>query len=127
MALPRNSQLGETLAVAHMADITTGTPAGYTTATRKGRIISIKAAAQGTLAGSDTVLTVSINGTNITGGTITLTAGAAGSGYATDLSAVRDGTNLVSEGDKIKFLSDGGSNDSTVACNCIAVISSRLA
>ena len=78
----------------------------------KGRIVSIKAAAQGTLAGSDTVLTVAINGTNITGGTITLTAGAAGNAYETDLTDLS--TNLVREGDKIRFTSNGGSNDGTV-------------
>jgi hypothetical protein len=42
-----------------MADITTGTPAGYIAAPCKGKIVAIKATPQGTLAGSDTTLTVS--------------------------------------------------------------------
>jgi hypothetical protein len=92
------------------------------TSIRETRIVSIKAAAQGTLAGSDTVLTVAINGTYITGGTITLTAAAAGNAYETDLADLTDSTNLVREGDKIRFTSNGGSNDGTVACNCMAVI-----
>jgi hypothetical protein len=49
-------------------------------------------------------------------------AGAAGNAYETDLTDLTDSTNLVREGDKIRFTSNGGSNYGTVACNCMAVI-----
>jgi hypothetical protein len=55
---------------------------------------------------------------------ITVTATTVGSSYEVDLTALTDSTNLVREGSKIKFLSNGGSNDGTVACSCQAVIRS---
>ena len=92
-----------------MADITTGTPAGYGAAPCKGYIENLWATPQGTLAGSDTVLTVAINSTNITGGTITVSAAAAGLTYQAALTDLRDSSNYVNEGDKICFTSNGGS------------------
>src|SRR6185437_16988612 len=79
-------------------------PWAFATASRKGTIIH---SSQPT---SDTVITVAINGTNITGGTITMPAGAAGTGYTTDFSTIADRSNEVNEGDKIRFTSNGGAN-----------------
>jgi hypothetical protein len=51
-----------------------------------------------------------------------MTAGAAGTGYTTDFSTIADRSNEVNEGDKIRFTSNGGANNGTVACMLTAVI-----
>ena len=43
-------------------------------------------------------------------------AGAAGTGYTTDFSTIADRSNEVNEGDKIRFISNGGADNSTVGC-----------
>ena len=51
------------------------------------------------------------------------TAGAAGTGYTMDFSTIADRSNEVNEGDKIRFISNGGADNSNVGCMLNAVIS----
>src|SRR5690348_8880498 len=77
---------------------------GYTSARFRGKIVKFGAVI-GAAVDSDRVITVKINGTSVTGGTVTLTA--SGSAAGNVFSAVPTGANLVVEDDTIEFASDG--------------------
>ncbi len=124
MALNRNVTLDEYEVIAHIADFTTGTPAAYTRAMSKGEVIKVAAVQHGTSAGSTNTITVSINGTAITGGTIPIVAGAAGA-VTTTLITNPGITARVDDGDTIGFVSDGAANDGTVPATYIAVMRNR--
>ena len=120
MAYPNTARIGDVVASGHLADFTTGTPSLYMAAPESGRIIYVTAVPQGNSTGAST-LTLKVNGTAVTGGTLQLST-TAGTTTTNDLHGLLDGTNDVFENDKISFTSDGASSDGTVACNVQVLI-----
>ena len=126
MALHRNVTLDEVEVPCYFPEITTaaGGVVAYTVSPIKGEIIQLKATQYASTAGTDTVITVAVNTTNITGGTITIPASAAGTVTSTliDNPGI---TALVNENDVIRFTSNFAANDSTVPATCSAIIRNR--
>lgn len=127
MALPRTNTLKEVNLDCHLASVTVSgaTAAAYVPMPFEGRIVRLYGAQGASVSGSPTTVTVSKidpNGTAQTIGTIVMATGASRAGYVTqsaDISALGVG---AAEGDVIRFLSDGASDDVTVASTFTAVV-----
>ncbi len=116
---------GETLNNANRVAITTqiddisGTNSGYVVAPLAGDIIACWSVIDGAINTSDTVLTGSINGVNMTDGTITIAT--AGSAAGDRDSATPSANNTVAAGDAIRFLSDGATGSAVKAVITILI------
>lgn len=125
MALPNNTTLDEVEAWAYLADVTTGTPAAYTVSPIRGELVRVKATQYATLAGTDNVITVKVNGTTVTGATITMVTAGDAAGDTTEVVIPTGSTVRVNEGDSIGFLSGGEADNATVPAMFTAVIRNR--
>lgn len=124
MAIHRNIVWDESHTQAYFADITTGTPAAYAPCPKRGELVGFRLAQYAAVTGTSTVITPNVNGTNVTGGTITIPAANA-AGAVTSVTLSPGTTVLVNEGDYIGFVSGGQSDDSTVAATVTAIIRNR--
>ena len=126
MALPVNRTLDtKTLSGIYMADVTTDTPSAFVTSPLRGQITGFRSVLHGALAGSDTVITLKVNGDAVTGATLTMAAG--GAAGDTDEGTPTPGTPTayVEPGDSIEFASGGESDDGTVPASFLVEISNR--
>ena len=85
-----------------------GTASGTGIAPVPGSISSISCLSDTAISDTPTILTAAINGTNITGGAVTITS--AGSNSYTRYTATPSALNTVAAGDVLKVTSDGGTN-----------------
>lgn len=120
MALPINRPISETIAPAYMADSSAASSA-FTVAPCRGRIVRAYSTIYNAITGTNSVWTMKINGTAITGVSVTITqsgsaAGDVDSGEPTSLA-----TSTVNEGDTIEFVSDGAAS-TTCPTMFVAVI-----
>lgn len=119
MALPNpHPTLKEQTVGCHTASSGATPIAAVTLAPFRGQIVKVKAILAGTLTGDATV-TVAINGTTVTGGTLTLTA--SGSVVGTLFTATPTAANNVNEDDAISFTPASGTG-TTIPCTFLAVI-----
>ena len=125
MAYPVNHTLDEIEAWAYLADVSTGTPAAFTYAPIRGEIVRVKAVQYATIAGTDCTVVPKINGTAITGGTITLETTGDAAGDTTEVTISPGSTARVAEGDTISFVSGGECDNATVPCMFTATIRAR--
>lgn len=126
MALSANRTLDtKTLSGIYMADVSTGTPSAFVQSPLRGQITGFRSILHGALSGSNTVITLKVNGTAVTGATLTMAAsGAAGDA---DEGTPTPGTTTayVNPGDSIEFASGGESDDGTVPAAFSVDISHR--
>lgn len=120
MALPVPRSISEASVSAYMADLSTASSA-FTVAPFRGRIVRCYSVIYNAITGADAVWTVEINGTAVTGISVTVAnsgsaAGDVDTGLPTALS-----TTYVNEGDTIEFVSDGASS-TTCPTMFVAVI-----
>jgi hypothetical protein len=120
LALPENRPLSEVAVSAYMADLSTASSA-FVVAPCRGRIVRAYSTIYNAITVANAVWTMEINGTAITGVSVTVAfsgsaAGDVDTGTPTGLS-----TTYVNEGDVIEFVSDGGST-TTAPTMFVAVI-----
>jgi hypothetical protein len=111
MALTNNHPtLKEVQVGCHSASIG-GTPvAAYTRAPFRGKLVKVVAIADGVITTADCSVAVAINGTAVTGGTITIPVASAAAGQLA--SAIPTAANAVNEDDVISFTPSGASGSS---------------
>lgn len=109
MALPVNYPINEMVVQAAMADISTAGSA-YTVAPRRGTIARVYSVIDTAITVADATWTMKINGTAVTGVSVTVAFTSAAAG---DIDSAI--TSIpVNEGDLIEFVSDGGSTTTSV-------------
>ena len=109
MALPTPKPLDRVYVSAHMTDLSTASSA-FVVSPVRGYIKKAWSVIYNSISGADSVWTMKINGTAITGVSVTVAnAGSAGgdmdTGAPTSLT-----TSFVNENDRIEFVSDGASS-----------------
>jgi hypothetical protein len=118
MALPVPRPISETQVSAYLADISAASSA-FTVAPCRGRIVRAYSTIYNAITGADAVWTMEINGTAITGVSVTVAnSGSAGGDVDTGNPTA---LNVVNEGDTIEFVSDGASS-TTCPAMFVAVI-----
>jgi hypothetical protein len=121
MPVPQNRPVSEVAVVGHMADLSSASSTAYLVATHRGRLVRAYTIIANATTTGDAAVTVKVRGTTV--GTITVTQDESAAGdvdSAADLSPIGTAT-YVNEGDLITFVSDGGS-DTTTITRCTAVI-----
>jgi hypothetical protein len=118
MALPTNHKFTEVQAEAYSPSVGASPVTAYTRAPFRGKIIKLGAVLYGTLTGDATVA-CTINGTAVTGGTLTLTA--SGSAGGSTFTAIPTAAFNVNEDDYISFPPSGG-NGTSIAAAFFAVV-----
>lgn len=115
MALPNNRPLSEGVLNAQMADISSSDTV-YVPSPWRGRIVRWYSTIDNAITTADGSLSLTINGTAVTGSTITVTQSGSAAGDVD--SAIPTGANYVNEGDYIGIVSTG-------ACDttCIGIFS----
>ena len=104
-----------------IADVSTTNSEALLPVPDTGTVVKVMSVLGGALSGAagDAVLTCSINGTSMTGGTITITDGSSAEG---DIDYCEPtALNTVQEGDYIKINSNGGSTNA-VAAEIVVII-----
>ncbi len=121
-------QLVETMVEGHTPSIGASPINAVMRAPFRGRIVKIGCVTGGTITTSSAVMTLSINGTNVTGGTFTVTlAGAATSQHFSGTitgglnSASTEALGAVNEDDTIRILPSNASG-ANIPATCYAVI-----
>jgi hypothetical protein len=109
MALPQNQPLDRVYLSAYMADVSAASSAWVASPVR-GYIKRIRGILHGAITGADSTITAEINGTAITGISITVanTSSAAGDSYSDEPTALS--TSFVNPGDDIEIISNGNSS-----------------
>ena len=107
MALPANHPLREAAFHAFSRSIGASPEAAYIRAPFRGRVLKVGCVTQGTISTADATIATAINGTAITGGSITVTVSgaAAGQHFSAAPTAARD----VVEDDVVSFTPSGAS------------------
>lgn len=119
MALPELHPLSEYVVFAHTDSVGASAVTARTVAPFKGKIMKVGSILGGAITTADATVTTAINGTTVTGGTITITASGAAAGDRDE--ATPTAANDVNEGDGISFASAGASGAS-IPCTFYAVI-----
>ena len=115
MALTKNHPLTEHVLYAYSSSLGTSPIVAYARAPFRGKITKVGVIQNGAVTGTSTV-TTAINGTSITGGAVSVTAGSAGSLFTASPTAA----NTVAEDDVVSFTPAGATG--TVTGQCFAVI-----
>ena len=118
MALQTNRPLSESVVSCRMADLSTASSA-FCVSPWRGKIVRVYSVIENAITTGDATVTMEINGTAVTGVSITVTQSGSAAGDVD--SAVPTGANTVNEGDAIEFISDG-SCDTTCVTHFFAVI-----
>ncbi len=119
MALTVLHPLSEADAVCHTASVATSPIVANARAPFRGKITKVWSVLGAAITSADATVVVAINGTSVTGGTITIpTVSSAAGSFA---SAVPTALNLVNEDDVISFLASGATGTAT-PCTFGAVI-----
>lgn len=114
MALPENRPLSEAYVFAYSSSIGATPIVAYARSPVRGRILKVGCIQNGAVTGTSTIA-VAVNGTAVTGGSITVTAGAAGALFE----ATPTGANTVNEGDVISFTPSGATGTVTGALSVV--------
>lgn len=110
MALPVNHPLTEEQIECHSASIG-GTPAAaYVRVPFRGKVVKVGMVTGGVITSADCSVAVAVNGTAVTGATLTATVASAAAGQ--HFSATPSGANTVNEDDVISFTPSGASGSS---------------
>jgi hypothetical protein len=120
MALPVPRPISETQVSAYMADLSTASSA-FTVAPCRGRIVRAYSTIYNAITGADAVWTMEINGTAITGVSVTVANSGSAGGDVDTGTPTAVSTTYVNEGDTIEFVSDGASS-TTCPTMFVAVI-----
>lgn len=105
MALTQNKPLHEETAHCHSASIASTPVAAYTRAPVRGKIVKVWSISGDAITVADCTVTTAINGTEITGGAITVANASSAAGDYDE--ATPTGANYVNEGDVISFTPAG--------------------
>lgn len=118
MALPVNYPTNEIAVCAYMADLSTA-GSTFTVAPVRGKIVRVYSAIGAAITTGNGTWTMEINGTAVTGVSVTVTQSGSAAGDVD--SATPTGANNVNEGDTIEFITDGAC-DTTCPTNFVAII-----
>jgi len=118
MALYNNRPLTEATVQAYLVDISTASSA-WVVSPWRGKITRVYSIIDTAITGANAVWTLEINGTAVTGVSVTVTQSGSAAGDMDE--GTPTGANTVEEGDKIEFISDGASS-TTSAVMFTAVI-----
>jgi len=118
MALPENRSLTECSVSAYMADLSTASSA-FVVSPFRGTIKRAYSVIYNAITGANAVWTMEINGTAITG--VSVTVANSGSAAGDVDTGTPTAANYVNEGDTIEFVSDGASS-TTCPTTFVAVI-----
>jgi hypothetical protein len=118
MALTVNHPLSEVAVSAYLADSGTASST-FTVAPFRGTIVKLYSVVHAAIGTANNAVTPKINGTAVTGGTLTQLTASSAAGDV--VSATPTAANLVNEGDNIEFASDGAGSNTTPS-TFIAVI-----
>lgn len=119
MALPENHPLSEVPLFGHTASCAATPIAAQIPVPFKGDIVKVWTALGGAITVADASVAVAINGTAVTGATLTVATSGSAAGDID--SAVPTGAFSVNEGDVITF-TPSGATGTNVPLNCCAVI-----
>lgn len=120
MALPVPRPISEIAVSANLVDISTASSC-FTVAPCRGRIVRAYSTIYGAITGADAVWTMEINGTAITGVSVTVANSGSAAGDVDIGLPTAESTARVNEGDTIEFISDGASS-TAIAATFVAVI-----
>lgn len=121
MPLPNIRPFNEVVVTAKTASVGTTPLAGWCVAPIKGHILRTYAVLEGTITGT-AAIAVGINGgADIGTGTLSIAAGAAGTGASDSGLGCGSATNAVNEGDFISF-TPSGATGASIPCTFHAVI-----
>lgn len=102
---------------AYMADVSADSSA-FVAVPCQGELIGVRSVLYGAITGANATVTIKVNGTAVTNGTLTITQSGSAAG---DVDSVDFGAVAVKDGDYIEFDSDGGSS-TTAAMMFTAII-----
>jgi hypothetical protein len=119
MALPANRTLSEASVSAYLADLSTASSA-FVVSPWRGKITRVYSVIANAITGADAVWTVEINGTAVTGISVTVANSGSAAGDV-DSDEPTGSNHFVNEGDVIEFVSDGASS-TTCPTTFVAVI-----
>jgi hypothetical protein len=119
MALPIPRPISEAFVSAYLADISAASST-FAIAPCRGRIVRAFSAIHAAITGADSVWTMKINGTAITGISVTVANSGSAAGDV-DTGVPTASNNVVNEGDTIEFITDGASS-TTAPATFVAVI-----
>ncbi len=118
MALPQNRPLSEAVLNAIMPDISAADTT-YLPSPWRGRIVRWYSAIDNAITTADGSISLTINGTAVTGSTITVTQ--SGSAVGDVDSAIPTGANYVNEGDYISIVSTGACDTTCITHFAIVI------
>lgn len=119
MPLPIPRPISEAYVSAYLADISAASST-FAVAPCRGRIVRAFSAIHAAITVADAIWTMKINGTAITGISVTVATAASAPGDV-DTGNPTASNNVVNEGDTIEFVSDGASS-TTAPATFVAVI-----
>jgi hypothetical protein len=120
LALPEPRSLSEATVCAYMADLSTASSA-FVVAPFRGRIVRAYSTIYNAITVANAVWTMEINGTAITGVSVTVAFSGSAAGDVDTGTPTAVSTTYVNEGDVIEFVSDGAST-TTCPTMFVAVI-----
>lgn len=107
MALPNNRPLTEAAVSTYLADVSTAS-SSFVVSPWRGKIVRAYSALHTAITDANAVWTMEINGTAVTGVSVTITQSGSAAGDID--TGTPTGANTVNEGDVIEFISDGASS-----------------
>jgi hypothetical protein len=119
MPLPTNHPLNESIVYAHSPSVGGSPVTAYARAPFRGKVIKVGSVLYGAITTADATVATTINGTAITGGSITITQSGSAAGQVH--TATPTGANDVNEDDTISF-PPAGASGANVAAQFFAVI-----
>jgi hypothetical protein len=120
LALPEPRPLSEATVCAYMADLSTASSA-FVVAPFRGRVVRAYSTIYNAITVANAVWTMEINGTAITGVSVTVAFSGSAAGDVDTGTPTAVSTTYVNEGDVIEFVSDGAST-TTCPTMFVAVI-----
>lgn len=118
MALPENRPLSENCINVTMADLSTSSTV-YIASPWRGRIVRYYSAITNAITTADGSVSLTINGTAVTGSTITVTQSGSAAGDVD--SAIPTGANYVKEGDYIGVVTTGACDTTCITTFTIVI------
>lgn len=110
--------LNDRVLSAHLSDVSTAGQI-YIPSPYRGEIVAIYTALNGAIGTANAGLTAKINGTAVTGGTITITQSGSAAGDVD--SCEPTGANTVEQGDNIEIETDGASSNAVAVSIAVVV------
>lgn len=120
MALQENQTIDRVYLSANLVDISTASSA-FVVSPVRGRIVKAWSVIYGAITSADAVWTMEINGTAITGVSVTVANSGSAAGDVDSGTPTSETTNRVNPGDTIEFVSDGASSTAIAATFVVAI------